>query len=528
MMSLKNLIRRMVLARALKSAEPKDREAALEELGEIGNSADIRLIATAFKDNDPRVRKAAAQALLRIGDPRAVAPLIEGLSDSARGGAWQVEVLGALEHFQDPRAVSACMDALQSHDAKVRRAAASALGTLGAVAAVPKLLEVVLDEDTETSREAGYALAKIGTPALEGLTQIMREAPVSAKITAATALGIIGDQTSIPVLVSALKDRDSYLQIAVANALARFNDPAVVAPLIGALEESSSSAFNYGVREEASTALLKMGPAVIEPLLEALQTASSRSRLFIIKLLGELPDPRSFLPLANLLRDSDTEVRKAILGVLMKVDRNRAIELLPSLLDDPDFNVCHLAGEALFQAGWQATTARDRARLAIALGRYPQALNEGEEGIQLLLNRLKDTEPTARRQVAEALGSLKDSRFLPCFQAAIAVEPVADVQQALMEAMEGCGPAAVGILVALLESGDWGVRRRVSQSLLKIGWQPQAMRTFLICALAMGNVDAIAAVGAPAHDLVRQALREGDSQVKSVAAAVLQKMQLKS
>lgn len=33
------------------------------------------------------------------------------------------------------------------------------------------------------------------------------------------------------------------------------------------------------------------------------------------------------ITLANLLRDSDTEVRKAILAVLMKVDRNRAIEL---------------------------------------------------------------------------------------------------------------------------------------------------------------------------------------------------------
>ena len=525
MLSMKNLVRRLVLARHLKSDEPKDREDAVEELGEIGNPADVTLIATAFKDADPRVRKAAAQALLRIDDPRAVAPLIEGLSDSASGGAWQAEIIGALEHFQDPRAVSACSDALQSHDARVRRAATSALGTLGDVAAIPQLLEMVLDEDPETARQAGYALAKFGPPALEGLTQIMREAPISAKISAATALGIIGDRTSIPILVDALKDRDSYLQIAVANALARFNDPAVVAPLIGALEESSSSAFNYGVREEALAALLKMGPMVIEPLLESLKNSSSRARLFIIKLLGELPDRRSFLPLVGLLKESDADVRKAVMGVIMKVDRQQTIELPPPLLDDPDYNVCHLAGEALFHAGWQAGSARDRARLAIALGRYSQALNEGEEGIQLLLNRLQDTEPAARRQVVAALGGLKDARFLPAFQKAIVGEPVAEVQQTLMEAIEGCGQSAVGILVALLESGDWGLRRRASQSLVHLGWQPQDKRLFIICALAMGNVDPVAAMGASALEVIRQALQDGDSQIKSVAAAALKKIQ---
>lgn len=94
-----------------------------------------------------------------------------------------------------------------------------------------------------------------------------------------------------------------------------------------------------------------------------------------------------------------------------------------------------------------------------------------------------------------------------------------------MEAIEGCGPAAVGILVALLESGDWGLRRRASQSLVHLGWQPQDKRLFLICALAMGHVDAIATMGAAALDVIRQALQGGDSQVQSVAAAALKKIQ---
>ena len=525
MLSLKNLVRRMALAKQLKSEESKERLAAVEELGDIGDPADIKVIAGAFRDPEPLVRIAAANALMRIDDPRAVSHLIAGLAVDAGAGPWQVDILDALEHFHDPRSVSACIDTLPSGDAKVRRAAARALGTLGDEAAVPALLKVLSDENPEVSREASFALAKIGPAASAGLMQAIQDSTIAGKIAAANALGIIGDPAAIPALVAALQDKDSYLQIAVANALARFNDPAVVAPLIRALEESSSAAFNYGVREEATMALLKMGPAVIAPLLESLKNSTPRARLIIIKLLGELPDPRSIEPLAAMLKDADPDVRNAALGVLAKVDRDRATEFLPPLLDDPDATVCHLAGEALLRAGWQAGSPRDRARLAIAVGRYPQALNEGEDGIQLLVQRLQNSAPAVRRQATVALGGPKDPRFLPCFQTALVREPAAEVQQALAEAMEGCGPAAVEPLRAVLEQGDWGARRWVSQSLLRLSWQPQTEREYVLCALAMGNVEAVVAVGISALDLVRQALQANDSQVQSAAAATLQKIQ---
>ena len=47
-----------------------------------------------------------------------------------------------------------------------------------------------------------------------------------------------------------------------------------------------------------------------------------------------MPDPRSFLPLVDLLKDSNSEVRKAAFAVLLKVDRKRATEVFPALLDE--------------------------------------------------------------------------------------------------------------------------------------------------------------------------------------------------
>jgi len=114
------------------------------------------------------------------------------------------------------------------------------------------------------------------------------------------------------------------------------------------------------------------------------------------------------------------------------------------------------------------------------------------------------------------LGGPKDPRFLPCFQAALLRETAAEVQQALAEAMEGCAGCRRAS-ARRVEQGDWG-RRWVSQILLRLSWQPQTEREYVLCALAMGNVEAVVAVGASALDMVRQALAANDSQVQTTAA----------
>ena len=172
--SLKMIAKRKLLARQLKDADSETRTAAVEELGELGEAADVDVIAPALKDEDISVRKAAAQALSRIGDHKAVAPLTECITDrSVSRGAWQTEILLALESLNDPRSVEGCTQALTSSNAKVRRAAASALGNLGQPSAIPALIATMMDQDSEVVRQAGYALTKLGSSAVDPLIKLL-------------------------------------------------------------------------------------------------------------------------------------------------------------------------------------------------------------------------------------------------------------------------------------------------------------------------------------------------------------------
>lgn len=475
MFSAKNWVRRKMLAKQLKSEEVEERRLAVEELGDIGDPADIPVLASALRDPETPIRRLAAKALIKVNDPAAVEPLIAALADPAEAGAWQSDVIAALEHYQDPRSVPACIAALDNHDAKVRRAAASLLGSMGDLAALEPLLKALFDPDAAVAGDAAYAIAKLGQPAMPGLLQVLQDAPAQARIAAADALGIIADTKAIPALVAALKDQDSYLQIAAAKALARIRHPSVIEPLVNALEDSSNAAFFYGVSDEASAALVKLGKPAIAPMLESLKrpATSGRGRLLIIRLLGELPDPRAVEPLVGLLSEPNLEVRQAAMTTLAKVAPQRALEALPPFLDDADFNVRHHAGELLRNAGWKPEAPRDQARLAIAVGQYAQALETGPEALLLLLERLRDAEPAVRRAVAGALAKRKDKQALPALQAAAAAESNIMVQQNLLEAMAACGPAAVEALAALVEQGDDVLGRAAVQHLLRLGWRPQ-------------------------------------------------------
>jgi HEAT repeat protein len=127
------------LVRELKSANPRTRISALEELGHRGavRASEVKeavspIIEVLKKDRDANVRRAAATALGQVDpDPQlAVPPLTSALHDKV---------------------------------ASVRIAAAGALGMLGNAAkeAVPALQELQKDKDRAVSRAAMIAMRAI-------------------------------------------------------------------------------------------------------------------------------------------------------------------------------------------------------------------------------------------------------------------------------------------------------------------------------------------------------------------------------
>lgn len=101
--------------------------AAHEALVALGGSA-VEPLTVALPDRH------AAEALGEIGDPRAVEPLIAALQED---GDHRAAVVTALGKLGDPRAVEALISQLWTDSAEQRRAAATALLTIGPPAVEP-------------------------------------------------------------------------------------------------------------------------------------------------------------------------------------------------------------------------------------------------------------------------------------------------------------------------------------------------------------------------------------------------------
>ena len=77
---------------------------------------------------------------------------------------------------------------------------------------------------------------------------------VERQITAAEALGKIGDKRAVEPLIKALEDKDGYVSQHSARALGKIGDTRAVEPLIELLSDD-----DWGVRNAAKEALKKLG-----------------------------------------------------------------------------------------------------------------------------------------------------------------------------------------------------------------------------------------------------------------------------
>jgi HEAT repeat protein len=94
----------------------------------------------------------------------------------------------------------------------VRAAAALALCNHPHESAVTALIKTLFDEDSLTAGLAGNALAKIGSPSVPSLLEVMKDAPTSIRIIVLRALSEIRDHRAIPVMMKSLGEESAVLQ----------------------------------------------------------------------------------------------------------------------------------------------------------------------------------------------------------------------------------------------------------------------------------------------------------------------------
>jgi tetratricopeptide (TPR) repeat protein/HEAT repeat protein len=152
----------------LKDPDPKVRGLALSVLAKVDGPDVAAAIAAGLGDPAPQVRAAAAAAAVTLTRVRGrtPAPVAAALSKALASKAWQdrraaADALGALGAAAD---VAGLRKALADEKGFVREAAARSLGELRARAAVPDLIEVTRHDYASVRRAAAAALVAIGDP----------------------------------------------------------------------------------------------------------------------------------------------------------------------------------------------------------------------------------------------------------------------------------------------------------------------------------------------------------------------------
>lgn len=186
------------LIRLAGDRDPEVRLTAVLALGRIGRVESGPILLQKLRDDDSRVRQWSAWALGNLNQTddlphERVPSLVARLSDPVQPVRLAAaQALGELD--QNPGIARRLLDALQSSEREVRRAAARALIGHAGIDALPSLIQTSTDQDAEVRQAIVAALGESGSaraipPLLDRLAQ---DPTASVRAEAAFQLGKIG------------------------------------------------------------------------------------------------------------------------------------------------------------------------------------------------------------------------------------------------------------------------------------------------------------------------------------------------
>jgi len=315
-----------------------------------------------LRTSDGEGQLSVIRALGRTGKKEASAALLAMLDvrqDSPRRCAVIVESLGRLK---DRRAVDALINAwdhlvslrpqmdLTAQVQVLRGAVLEALGELGGDGAGKILLES-LSSETEPMvlDKALRGLARMRErKAIDAIAEFCDRGGIVGQA-AFEALGMIGDERSVPVLERGLRKESAGDQTPAAYGLALMGRTEGLAKLLELLKSSQP---NDKVGVQAAYYLAKLdNRAGIDYLAHLIGLEGNVWRGAAVEALGKAENPRAAAPLVEALEKAEPPMRVAIARSLGRLEGSRAIGALKKLKEDSNITVRAAAGAALQDLG---------------------------------------------------------------------------------------------------------------------------------------------------------------------------------
>jgi HEAT repeat protein len=264
--------------------DSKQKIRQVRELGRQGSPA-IERIAPFLRDADPEVRREAVRALVQIGTVRSLDPLVEACRDT--DPEVQIRAVDGIVNFYLPGYVA------RGFSATLRRA-----GNLITGRWTDSPNDDVVEPDTPVRREIVEAVARVAESG----------ASTDARANALRALGILRARGALPVLLEALRSKDSRLIFEALIAIQKIRDRSVadrVAFLVRDLDEKVQLA-------AIETAGLLGSKEAVPQLLRVLDSPRNKQvRRAAVLALAQIAPPESRNQFLSLISDPDESIRAA-------------------------------------------------------------------------------------------------------------------------------------------------------------------------------------------------------------------------
>jgi HEAT repeat protein len=231
---------------AVKAPDESVRVAALRAIGQLGNVANIPLLAERAAASRGAEQRAAREGLYRLRGPEVDAAILKGLASATPG--VKVELIDAIGERNIAGAVELLLATAKDPDRKVRVESFRVLRIIAKPEDMPALVQLLLETKNEPDRgEAEKMVAAVAhkiedksrqSAAVQAVLPNIKDIPDRASLL--RVLGRIGDASSLPTLRTALGSRDAEIQDAVIRALSDWPTAEPVADLLKVAQTSEN------------------------------------------------------------------------------------------------------------------------------------------------------------------------------------------------------------------------------------------------------------------------------------------------
>ena len=325
----------------LKSESKDVKKTAMDVLTALKIERAADALAPLLDDKDSWIRRKATEAICKLKEKSTLPRLREILAKEKDPSALKlvIETIGEIGGAEDSDAL---LPAIKTSDMVTRQLASAGIVKTADSTIVPKLVDMLKEEDVNIRRAVVDILNGLKDPrTAAALIRALKDGDWWVREIATDALSSLGGGNVSHMIMGLLKDTDEYVRRSAVEFYCRVRDESVYGALVELLDDN-----DWWVREKAITALGLIGDSRAIPHI-ARHVHDREVKWAIPRALKSMDSPEALKPLSIMLHDEQRQIRLEALAAISALDGEDAVKMIKSAVEDKDQEVVNNALKAL-------------------------------------------------------------------------------------------------------------------------------------------------------------------------------------